>query len=83
MKRRQQEERIRPLQERIGEALRKRRKAKGFSQDGFADHIDMHRSYYGAIERGQKNLQLDTLERVCNGLEAPMSEILRDAESRS
>jgi len=81
MKRRQQEERIRPLQERIGEALRKRREAKSYSQDSFADHINMHRAYYGAIERGEKNLQLTTLDRVCVGLGTPMSEILRDAES--
>ena len=81
MKPRQQEERNRPLQERIGEALRKRREAQGYSQEGFADYIKMHRAYYGAIERGEKNLQLTTLERVCTGLHTPMSEVLREAES--
>jgi transcriptional regulator with XRE-family HTH domain len=72
----------RPLQERIGDALRKRREAQGYSQEAFADRIRMHRAYYGAIERGKKNLQLSTIERVCAGLEAPMWEVIRDAESR-
>lgn len=72
----------RPLQERIGDALRKRREAQGFSQEAFADRIRMHRAYYGAIERGKKNLQLSTIERVCAGLDAPMWEVVRDAESR-
>ena len=72
----------RPLQERIGDALRKRREARKYSQEGFADHIKMHRAYYGAIERGKKNVQLTTLERVCDGLEVSMWEVIREAETR-
>ena len=74
---------VRPLQKRIGDALRKRREALGISQESFADQIKMHRAYYGALERGEKNLQLSTLERVCAGLEVPMWEVLRDAESQN
>lgn len=72
----------RPLQQRIGDAVRKRREGQNYSQEGFADHIRMHRAYYGAIERGEKNLQLSTLERVCSGLNVAMWEVLRDAESQ-
>jgi len=61
--------------------IRKRREARGFTQEGFADHIRMHRAYYGALENGKKNLQLSTLERVCDGLDTSMSDILRDAET--
>lgn len=60
--------------------MRKRREARGVSQESFADQIKMHRAYYGALERGEKNLQLSTLERVCTGLQASMWEVLRDAE---
>ena len=42
----------------------------------------MHRAYYGAVERGKKNLQLSTLERVCEGLDVPIWEVIRDAESQ-
>lgn len=70
-----------PLSERLGHALRKKRVALGFSQEGFADHIDMHRTYYSAIERGEKNLQLDTLERLSIGLEKSLWEIFKEAES--
>jgi transcriptional regulator with XRE-family HTH domain len=70
-----------PLQKRIGAVIQKRREARGFTQEGFADHIQMHRAYYGALENGKKNLQLSTLERVCEGLSTPMSDILRDAEA--
>ncbi len=50
--------------EHLGRALRKRREALGYSQESFADEIEMHRTYYSAIERGEKNLQLDTLHKV-------------------
>jgi transcriptional regulator with XRE-family HTH domain len=71
----------RTLQKRIGAAVRKRREALGVSQEGFADRIRMHRAYYGALERGEKNLQLSTLERVCVGLGTSMWEVIRDAEA--
>lgn len=68
------------LPQRLGRALRKRREALGYSQESFADHIRMHRTYYSAIERGEKNLQLDTLERIASGLDSLLWEIFRDAQ---
>jgi transcriptional regulator with XRE-family HTH domain len=67
------------LIQRLGKALRARRERSGYSQEGFADHIGMHRTYYSAIERGEKNLQLDTLERICTGLRCQMWEVLKEA----
>lgn len=62
----------------LGRALRSRRQSVGMSQDEFADHIDMHRAYYAAIERGEKNVTLRTLKRVADGLRVPMFEILKE-----
>jgi transcriptional regulator with XRE-family HTH domain len=70
----------RSFQKRIGDALRKHRESLGISQEAFADKIRMHRAYYGALERGEKNLQLSTLERVCVGLNVRIWEVIRDAE---
>lgn len=65
----------------LGRALRTRREAAGYSQESYADAIGMHRTYYSAIERGEKNLQLDTLERICAGLKCRMWEVLKEAEA--
>jgi transcriptional regulator with XRE-family HTH domain len=62
----------------VGRALRVRREAAQMSQDQFADRIDMHRAYYAAIERGEKNITLATLKRVADGLRVPMSKVLDD-----
>lgn len=68
------------LLKRLGKALRTRREKAGYSQEGFADHIGMHRTYYSALERGEKNLQLDTLQRVCAGLQCAVWEVLKEAD---
>lgn len=70
---------IATLPQLLGRAFRKRREALGFSQESFADEIGMHRTYYSAIERGEKNLQLDTLQKVCQGLDVAIWEVFRDA----
>lgn len=69
------------LQKRLGTAMRSRRTALGYSQDSFADAIGMHRAYYSAIERGERNLTLQTMVRVAEGLEVRPSELLKAAGS--
>lgn len=66
------------LQE-LGAAIRARREALGFSQESFADEIKMHRTYYSAIERGEKNLTVAVLERVARGLGAKLSAVFSEA----
>ncbi len=70
----------RTMAERIGDALRKRREGRGISQEAFADEIGMHRTYYSALERGEINLTVRTLSRVCAGLNARVWEVMKDAE---
>lgn len=65
--------------QRLGAAIRQYRLAQEISQDTFADKINMHRAYYGAIERGTQNITIATLLRVCNGLDTAPSEILKTA----
>lgn len=65
----------------LGRVLRARREAAGFSQESYADTIGMHRTNYSAVERGGKNLQLDTLKRICDGLGCRLWEVLKDGET--
>jgi transcriptional regulator with XRE-family HTH domain len=68
------------LQRQIGHAIRAHRKLLSVSQEAFADRIGMHRAYYGALERGEKNLQVLTLARVAAGLGVRISRLLERAE---
>ncbi len=60
----------------LGRAIREVRVEHGFSQEGFAAHAGLDRSYYGAIERGEFNLSLSTIFKVADGLGVNASELL-------
>lgn len=64
------------LQVVMGRNLRRLRRASGFSQEEFGDHIGYHRTLVGALERGEKNITLRTLERVCQQLGVHPLELL-------
>lgn len=56
------------LQRIVGKNLRAYRLERGFSQEAFADHMGVHRTYFGAVERGERNLTLQTLEKIADFL---------------
>ena len=60
--------------------IRRHRESKKWTQEGFADHIKMHRAQYGFVEQGKRDLRLSSLERVAQGLDAPAWVILKEAE---
>lgn len=64
---------------RLGAVIRARREALKLSQEAFADRIEMHRTYYSAIERGEKNIQVTTLLRVCQGLDVSVSVLCEES----
>jgi transcriptional regulator with XRE-family HTH domain len=52
------------LQRTVGRNLRAYREARGLSQEAFADLVEVHRTYMGGLERGERNLTLKSLERI-------------------
>lgn len=54
---------------RLGEAMRSARQARGYSQESFAAHAGIDRSYYGALERGEFNPTMDTVAKVAVALQ--------------
>jgi transcriptional regulator with XRE-family HTH domain len=63
----------------LGEAIRAIRREQGHTQEAFAIRAGIDRSYYGALERGEFNMTVDTLVTVAKGLGVPTSEIWRRA----
>lgn len=64
----------------VGQAVRSLREERGQSQESFAAEARIDRSYYGAIERGQFNLTIDTLVKIATALEVPASKVLERAK---
>lgn len=56
------------LQRAFGLNLLAYRKARGLSQEAFADVLGFHRTYMGDLERGERNLTLRSVERIAERL---------------
>jgi transcriptional regulator with XRE-family HTH domain len=63
----------------LGHAIRARREALSLSQDEFAATIGMHRAYYSAIERGERNITLRLVLKVARGLKVRIADLMLDA----
>lgn len=61
----------------FGKKVRELRKSKGYSQESFADAVDLHRTYIGAIERGEQNVSLDNIERIAKALKIQTAELFQ------
>ena len=57
------------LQRDLGRNLRRLRSERGLSQEGLAELWQVHRTYVGAVERGERNLSLKSVERLASILE--------------
>ena len=60
----------------LGKEIRKIRESQGLSQDKFAYQIDLGRSYYGSLERGEINASILTLLKVTKGLGVDLKSII-------
>lgn len=63
----------------FGTAVRSVRRERGFAQERFAAHASMDRSYYGAIERGEFNVTLDTIVKIAEALGVSAATLLERA----
>lgn len=58
--------------------LRQIRQVKGLSQEALADLAGLHRTYVGSVERSERNVSIDNMERLAKALEVDITELLRD-----
>ncbi|MDV5825525.1 MULTISPECIES: helix-turn-helix domain-containing protein [Sphingomonadales] len=58
--------------------IRRYRKSLGVSQQDFAYDIEMDRTYFGGIERGERNVAIDNIERIAKGLKISPHLLLLD-----
>jgi transcriptional regulator with XRE-family HTH domain len=71
---------VRDLATVLGDRIRELRRKKGFSQESFADHCGLHRTYMGGIERGEHNLTIQTALTIAKGLGVTLSKLFTGIE---
>lgn len=60
------------MKRQFGERVRELRRARGVSQEDFADSCGVHRTYMSGIERGLRNISIESLVKIARGLEVPV-----------
>ncbi|MFH1602256.1 MAG: helix-turn-helix transcriptional regulator [Candidatus Shapirobacteria bacterium] len=60
----------------FGERVRQERLKQGLSQESLAAKTGVHRTYIGMIERAEKNIALENIEKVANALKLNINDLL-------
>jgi len=61
----------------FGQMIRKFRLERGLSQEKLALLSGLHRTYIGAIERGERNVSFKNIEKIAKTLKVNLEELFR------
>ena len=66
------------VRRRVGQNLKRFREAQGYSQESFADHCGLHRTYISGIERGVRNPTVVILDKIARALKVSAGQLIDD-----
>lgn len=63
------------IQNEFGNRIKALRQSKGLSQEKLALQIGMDRTYYASVEKGKRNIALQNIKKIADGLGVSLSEL--------
>jgi transcriptional regulator with XRE-family HTH domain len=66
-----------PAKVRFGIRLRIAREDLQLSQELLAENAGIHRTYIGQVERGERNISVDNMEKLAKAVNQPLWDMLR------
>lgn len=60
----------------FGRKVREERTKLGLSQERLASRTGVHRTYIGMIERAEKNITLENIEKIARALKIPLDKLM-------
>lgn len=65
-----------PAKIRFGLKLRHARESLQLSQEALAEQAGLHRTYIGQVERGERNISIDNMEKLADAVNMQLWEML-------
>jgi transcriptional regulator with XRE-family HTH domain len=62
----------------LGDRIRELRKKENLSQEKFALKIGIDRTYFASIENGKRNVSIDNIQKISQGLGIKLEELFKD-----
>lgn len=62
----------------LGERLRAYRTQRGWSQEELAERANLHTTYIGQLERGEKNATIESISKVAAALNISLSKLFEN-----
>ena len=61
--------------QRLGDRLRKQREARGLTQQQLGDFCELHRTFIGSVERGERNVAILNLRKIAQVLRITLADL--------
>ncbi len=61
----------------FGNRIRDLRSAQGYTQETFATQCGLHRTYIAGIESGNRNITLESMEKIADALQVSLAELFQ------
>ena len=58
--------------------VRKYRIKQNLSQEELAEKAGVHRTYIGSVERGERNVTINVMEKICAALGIPITDLFKE-----
>ena len=62
----------------LGQRIRGHRQARSWTQAELAKRCELHRTFIGSVERGERNLSILNLRHIAKVLRASLADLLAD-----
>jgi transcriptional regulator with XRE-family HTH domain len=71
------------LARRFGELVRRLRQERGYSQEEFSFRARLHQTYVSSVERGERNVTIQTADRIARALGTTLADLFTELEQGS